>query len=303
MDTSYLSDLQKRFGLSGTVDFTERHGMPVVEVNNAQGSGVLALQGAQLLTWAPKDQAAVVWLSPQAKFACGKSARGGVPICWPWFGPHAEESAFPVHGFARTAAWEVIEVATLEGGANRLGFRLLRKDADDLLWPHCTPLEVRYTLGAALEIELGTRSRSPNPLVLGEALHTYFAVGDVREVRVLGLDGVEYIDKVDGGRRKRQAGPVTVGGEVDRVYLGTESTCLIEDLSLNRRIRIEKSGSRATVVWNPWEDKAAKLGDFAAGGHLKMLCVESANAADAAVVLGPGEEHRLWVRYSVEPLA
>lgn len=304
MDTSYLSDLQRRFGIPSTVDFTTHaSGIPVVEINNAQGSGALALQGAQLLTWTPKGQEAVVWLSPKAKFVCGKSARGGVPICWPWFGAHTQDASYPAHGFARTAAWEVIEVATLEGGANRLGFRLLRKDDDDTQWPYSTPLEVRYTFGEALEIELRTRSRSPHSLTLGEALHTYFTVGDVREVRVLGLDDVEYIDKVDAGQRKRQAGPVTIGGEVDRVYLGTEAECVIEDLSLKRRIRIEKSGSRSTVVWNPWEEKAAKMGDFEADGYLHMLCVESANAADDVVSLGPGDEHRLWVRYSVEPLA
>ncbi len=301
MDTNYISDLQQRFGIAGAVSFTaETTGMPSVEVSNAGGSGSIALQGAQLLTWAPAGRESVVWLSPKAKFVAGKSARGGVPICWPWFGPHSSEPSYPAHGFARATPWEVIEAVALEDGSHRIGFRLVRTDADASLWPYSTPLEIHYTLGAALEIELRTRNLGPTPLILGEALHTYFTVGDVREIRIHGLDGVEYLDKVDGGQRKRQTGPVAIGGEVDRVYLGTEADCLIDDPSLNRRIRVEKRGGRATVVWNPWEEKAAKMGDFIEAGYLNMVCVESANAADDAITLRPGEEHRLWVRYSVE---
>lgn len=304
MDTSYLSDLQRRFGIAGAVSFTPGAGeMPTVDIGNALGRADIALQGAQLLSFAPAGQPPVVWLSPRAKFVAGKSARGGVPICWPWFGPHAREASFPAHGFARTSPWETIESVALADGSHRLGFRLLRPDTDDGLWPYSTPLEVHYTVGAALEIELRTRNRSPQPLVLGEALHTYFSVGDVREIRLLGLDGGEYLDKVDGGQRKRQTGPVTIAGEVDRVYLDTAADCLIEDPILNRRIRVEKRGGRSTVVWNPWVEKAAKTGDFAEEGYLTMLCVESGNAADDAITLEPGEEHRLWVRYSVEPLA
>ena len=304
MSNPDLSELQQRYGIPGAVSFaTHDSGLILAEISNALGSGTLALQGAQLLTWTPAGQSEVVWLSPKARFVAGKAPRGGVPVCWPWFGPHGTEAGFPAHGFARTAAWEVIESAALSDGALRLGFRLLRSESDAQLWPYATPLEIFYTFGAALEIELLTGNDGADSPVLGEALHTYFKVGDVRQARVLGLDGVEYHDKVDGGQRKRQSGPVTIGGEVDRVYLGTESDCLIEDPVLSRRIRVEKRGSRVTVVWNPWVEKAAKLGDMEENGHFDMLCVESANTGEEAVHLAPGAEHRLWVRYSVEPLA
>jgi glucose-6-phosphate 1-epimerase len=303
MDSYDIPGLQDRFGLEGEVTFAEGpNGMPVIEISNAKSMGSIGIQGAQLLTWAPVDQALVVWLSPLAKFAPGKAPRGGVPICWPWFGPHATESGFPGHGFARTAPWEVIEAAALEDGSDRLGFRLIRTEASFTQWPHATPLEVRYTLGDALEIELLTRNDTDQPLVLGEALHTYFMVSDVRHATVVGLEGCEYLDKVDGGARKRQEGPITFNGETDRVYLGTTADCCIEDSGLQRRIRIEKQGSRSTVVWTPWHEKAAKMGDFEEDGYLRMVCVESANAADDVLTLAPGEEHRLWVRYSVEAM-
>ena len=303
MDALSLSDLQSRFGIPGVVEFTaDTYGLPTVDIKNALGSGSIALQGAQLLTYAPAGQESVVWLSPKAKFVAGKSARGGVPVCWPWFGAHASEPAFPAHGIARTTPWEVTEVAALADGAHRLSFRLPRSEADARYWPHDTLLEIRYTLGAQLEIELLTRNAGAEPVVLGEALHTYFTVGDVGAVQVLGLDGVDYLDKVDGGQRKHQTGPVLIQGEVDRIYLGTEADCLIEDPVLKRRIRVEKRGSRSTVVWNPDVEKATKMGDFEPDGHLRMLCVESANAADDQVSVAPGETHSLWVRYSVEAL-
>jgi glucose-6-phosphate 1-epimerase len=303
MDPQDISALEERFGIAGEVSFTEGpNGMPVIEISNAKSMGSIGLQGAQLLTWAPMSQELVVWLSPLAKFGPGKAPRGGVPVCWPWFGPHGSEPTFPAHGFARTSAWEVIEAEALEDGSNRLGFRLIRTEASYAQWPHATPLEIRYTLGEALDIELTTRNETDQPVPLGEALHTYFMVSDVRNVRVTGLEGCEYLDKVDGGRRKRQEGPISFGGETDRIYLGTAAECRIEDPGLKRRIRIEKLGSRSTVVWTPWEEKARKLGDFEGDGYLRMLCVESANAADDLLSLAPGEEHRLWVRYSVEAL-
>jgi glucose-6-phosphate 1-epimerase len=303
MDSNDILALEDRFGIAGEVSFTEGpNGMPQVEISNARSMASIGLQGAQLLTWAPVSQELVVWLSPLAKFGPGKAPRGGVPICWPWFGPHGSDTSFPGHGFARTSPWEVIAAEALEDGSDRLGFRLVRTEASFAQWPHATPLEVRYTLGEALEIELTTRNETPKPVILGEALHTYFMVSDVRHAKVTGLDGVEFLDKVDGNRRKRQEGPITFNGETDRVYLGTTGDCCIEDPGLKRRIRIEKRGSRSTVVWTPWEEKAGKMGDFEEDGYLRMLCVESANAADDLLTLAPGEEHRLWVRYSVEAL-
>ena len=304
MDPNSIPALEDRFGIEGEVSFAEGpNGLPVVVVSNTLAMGSLALQGAQLLSWAPHSEEEVIWLSPRARFGPGQSIRGGVPVCWPWFGPHPSEPSFPTHGFARTAPWEVIEVETLEDGSNRLGFRLLRSEAGFAEWPHSTPLEIRHTLGATLEMELRTLNQTPAPITLGEALHTYFSVSDIRQVKIEGLDGCEYLDKTDGRRRKRQSGPVTFSEETDRVYLGTAADCVIDDPGLKRRIRIKKRGSRSTVVWNPWEEKARQLGDFDENGYLRMVCVESANAEDDRVTLAPGEEHRLWVRYSVEALS
>jgi len=303
MDPNDISVLDQRFGITGEVVFKEGpNGQGVVEISNGLAMASIALQGAHLMSWAPHQEELVIWLSPNAKFGPGESIRGGVPVCWPWFGPHPSESSFPTHGFARTVPWEVIEVQALEDGSNRLGFRLIQNDETYAQWPHSTPLELYMTIGTALEMELVTHNDGPEPVTIGQALHTYFQVSDVRRIAIHGLDGCSYLDKTDEYRRKQQSGPVTFAGETDRIYLESTADCLIDDPGLKRRIRIAKRGSRSTVVWNPWAERAEALGDFDEDGYLRMMCVESANAADDVVTIAPGGTHHLWVRYTVEPL-
>jgi glucose-6-phosphate 1-epimerase len=185
---------------------------------------------------------------------------------------------------------------------HKLHFRWVPDLTHNDYWPLNTPLEVRYTLGDACEIELITRNDSPTTVTVTEALHTYFGVGDVREVTIRGLEEYDYLDKVNGNRRQHQSGPITISGETDRVYLSTQSDCFIDDPLLNRIIRIEKRGSLSTIVWNPWDEKARRLGDLGETDFLRMVCVESGNVAENRITLKPGEEHRLWVRYSVSVL-
>ncbi|HWS03844.1 MAG TPA: D-hexose-6-phosphate mutarotase [Gammaproteobacteria bacterium] len=295
--------LNARYGIPEQLSFKDTaSGLIVAEVNNAHAMASIALQGAHLMTWAPKGELPVIWLSEDAKLAPGKSIRGGVPICWPWFGPHASEPKFPGHGFARTVPWQIIDTQKLGNGATRLVFRIEQSDATRAQWPHASELEIHFVVGPTLEIDLVTRNTGTDAITVGDALHTYFEVGDVSQAKIHGLDGCPYIDKVDGGARKQQAGPVTIASEVDRIYLDSTADCVIDDPVLGRRIRIAKKGSASSVVWNPWIDKAEKMGDLGEDGYLKMLCVESTNADADVVNVAPGAEHHLWVRYSVEAL-
>ena len=132
------------------------------------------------------------------------------------------------------------------------------------------------------------------PFGFEEALHTYLRVGDVREVTVSGLAGTTYIDKTDAMKRKVQADePLRLSGATDRVFLGTRGPCVVDDSVLDRRLVIEKRGSATTVVWNPWHEKAAAMADLGGEVWPWMLCVETANAADDAVRLAPGQRHRM----------
>uniref|UniRef100_E6PLR5 glucose-6-phosphate 1-epimerase n=1 Tax=mine drainage metagenome TaxID=410659 RepID=E6PLR5_9ZZZZ len=297
-----LSSL-RAFAIPGQLSFRAgAGGLVFADIDNPGGSASIALQGAHLTGFHPKAQREpVVWLSEKARFAPGKSIRGGVPVCWPWFGAHASEPTFPAHGFARTVPWEVVDSGSADG-ATTITLRLVFSDATHALWPHDTPVELRISVADALALELTTLNAGEAPVPLGEALHSYFHVGDIAEVELRGLDGCAYLDKTEAFARKQQSGPLRFAAETDRVYVDTRSTCVIDDVRLRRRIHVAKQGSASTVVWTPWADKAAAMGDYTAEGWRSMLCVESANAADNALTLQPGEAHVLAVRYSAEAL-
>ncbi|HEY9199394.1 MAG TPA: D-hexose-6-phosphate mutarotase [Gammaproteobacteria bacterium] len=308
MSTLDSAALNARFGIPEQLRFKDMPGgLVIAEIDNVHATASIALQGAHLMTWTPRVAEGrghpVIWLSEQASLAVGKSIRGGAPVCWPWFGPHPAEPKFPGHGFARTVPWDVVDTQKLGNGATRLVFRIVQSDVTRAQWPHPCELELHIVVGPTLEMDLVTRNTGSDTITVGDALHTYFEVGDVRQVKVHGLDGCPYLDKVDGGARKQQNGPVTIAGEVDRIYLESTADCVIEDPVLARRIRIAKQGSASSVVWNPWIEKAAKMGDLGENGYLRMLCVESTNADADVVDIAPGAEHHLWVRYSVEALA
>jgi len=298
---SDLAGLNERYGIDGELLFAlGHHGAEVARITNAGGTAEIALQGAQVLTWAPAGQPQVVWLSPEAKFVAGKSLRGGAPVCWPWFGPHPSDAQKPAHGFARNLDWQVVASERVPEGT-RLVLGFLPGEAQSGLWPYRGELELAVTVGERLGLALTTRNSGNVPITITQALHTYFHVGDIAAARVEGLDGCEYIDKVDGGARRHQAGAVQIGGEVDRVYLGCPGEAVIVDDALRRRIRIGKSGSRSYVVWNPWAEKGAKFGDMGDDGYRQMLCVETTNAGDDAVTIEPGEVFTLATEYSVDP--
>ncbi|HSW52135.1 MAG TPA: D-hexose-6-phosphate mutarotase, partial [Sulfuricaulis sp.] len=173
-------------------------------------------------------------------------------------------------------------------------------------WPHPTRLTLTVVVGEKLEMSLATTNTGDAPVQIGEALHTYLQISDIGTVKVEGLEGCDYHDKVDNFARRKQKGAIGFSGEVDRVYVNTPADCVIEDAGLQRRIRIAKTGSQSTIVWTPWTEKAEKMGDMGRGqsgaGWREMVCVESANAMDNVVTVAPGETHTLAVTYSVEAL-
>jgi len=305
MNKADIAQLNEKFGFqdgdtvvrikSGEAEF------PIIDIQNKQGRASISLQGAHILDWTPKGSDGVIWLSKDAVFAEGKSIRGGIPVCWPWFGAHEKNTSYPAHGFARVTVWQVREVQALSSTETQVTFRLETQTLDEAfqkMWPQPTTLEYTMTIGAALTLELTTFNQSDEAIRIGQALHTYFKVDDVGNTTVYGLEGRDYLDKPDNFKRKTQAGPITIKGEVDRIYLQTDDDVIIDDTK--RKIMIKKQGSQSTVVWNPGKQVAERMGDLGEAGYLKMLCVESANAADDIVTLAAGASHRLKVEYTVE---
>ena len=166
------------------------------------------------------------------------------------------------------------------------------------MWPQATVAEYRLTIAKTLTLELATYNNSDQPIIIGQALHTYFNIEDITNTAVYGLEDKDYFDKTDNFKRKKQNGPVLINTEVDRVYLQTPDDVIIDNKK--RKIVIKKQGSQSTVVWNPWKSVAEKMGDLGKDGYLKMLCVESANAAEDTVRIGVGEAHKLLVIYEID---
>lgn len=299
------ASLNHEFGVPSAVLFEELEGgLLVARLASASGLASVSLQGAHVFDWrVTAEQKPVLWLSRDAKFVPGKAIRGGIPVCWPWFGPHSEGSAFPAHGFARVAVWEVVGSNVDSEGKVSLTLLLPQAAMPPEMWPHATAVELTITLGETLQLMLTTRNVGAQPFVLGEALHTYFNISDIGSAIVGGLHGVTYWDTVGQVEQKQQSGPINFKKETDRVYINSPQACVIDDPDFKRRIRIDKSGSLSTVVWNPWTDKAERMGDLGKpDGWRGFVCVESANAWDNKITLQPGEVHTLSVEYAVEDL-
>ncbi len=296
--------LNQGFAIAGHLEFfQDAGGLVVARVSNAHAQAAIALQGAHIMTFQPNGEQPVIWLSPAARLAQGKSIRGGVPICWPWFGAHASEPTFPGHGFARTVPWHVVASNALPDGSTSITFELPQSSIPPAQWPHACRARLVATVGKMLTVELITENTGSAAFEIGEALHTYFTISDVDNVRITGMEGCTYLDKVGAAQSRTQQGAIQIASEVDRIYLDTGADCLIEDRGFKRRIRIAKRGSRSSVVWNPWVEKSAKMGDFGSStGYRGMVCVESANAASNVVMVAPGATHSLHVAYSTEKI-
>jgi D-hexose-6-phosphate mutarotase len=301
---SLLQELKTRFTLAGQLTFREEaSGLIFADIATSQATATVCLQGAHLTTWTPNGQTTpVIWLSNAAQYAPGKSIRGGVPVCWPWFGPHAQEASFPGHGFARTVPWQVTATHALSD-AVQITLQLLESDQTRSQWPYASRCELTLSIGKTLKIGLATTNLGTASFPLSEALHTYFHIGDINQASVTGLSGEEYLDKVDNFACKEQVGAVTFHGETDRVYVNTQAHYGIDDPVLKRRIKIHASDAHSVVVWTPWQEKADKMGDFgSATAWQQMVCVETANALNNALTVHAGETHTLVAEYSVETL-
>lgn len=299
-----LQTLNDTFAIPGYLTFAAGPaGLPMAEIHSQHAQALVAIHGGQVARFTPHDTAPVLWVSRASSYAEGKSIRGGIPVCWPWFAQHPSDPQQPFHGFVRTRMWQVRGTAVLEQDMVQLRLGIV-DDAETLaLWPHAFDLELIVTVGPTLQLELVAHNTSNAAYTVGGALHTYFQVGEVEQIAIRGLEGTEYIDKVDGGARKQQHGPVTIAGEIDRIYLDTSADCLIDDPVLGRRIRVGKANSRTTVVWNPGAEKTRAISDCEDDEFHDFVCVETAKAQADVVELQPGSAHMISLTIAVEALA
>lgn len=304
-----MSDLEQLVRTSQPLPSSVRVGrgvnnLPRLSVEGRHGAAQIYFQGAHVTAWRPTGaDAPVLWMSRESQFEAGKPIRGGVPICFPWFGAHATDAAAPGHGFARLREWTLVDAREDDQGVVSVTLELASADIAPPQWPHAFRMTHRITVGTTLTMALTVSNPGAEPFSFEEALHTYFAVQNVREVAVTGLDGVEYLDKVTGLSRHRQGpDPIRFTGETDRIYLDTRAACVIHDPGKRRRITIAKDGSDATVVWNPWIAKARAMPDFGDGEWPEMVCVETGNVNVHRRTLAPGGTHTMTATIEVGAL-
>ena len=265
-------------------------GLPMLLVENRQARAVIALQGAHVMSFQPKGQREMLWISPKTLFESGKPIRGGIPLCLPWFGPHSEDKTW-LHGFARTRQWTLVGSNTLADGATRLVLELSGEATLCALWPHDFLFHLEIVVGKTLRLEMTVENRGQAPAPLAFAFHTYFSVPDVVKAVISGLEGTNFIDKTDNLARKTQQGDVTISAMTDRVYLDVPARQVLKSSAGN--ISIE-SAAKCAVVWNAWHNDK-NVADIGEGNHVGYVCVERGDAADHAVTLAPGAPYRCWM--------
>ncbi|MFC0225806.1 D-hexose-6-phosphate mutarotase [Serratia aquatilis] len=250
--------------------------LPIIVVSHPKVRAAITLQGAHLVAWQPSGDNPVIWLSSNTPFKKGVAIRGGVPICWPWFGPVSN----PSHGFARNQPWQLTAHGEDDNGVI-LTFTLKDNEQTRELWPHDFTLIARFRLGEECEIEL----ESHGNYQATAALHTYFQIGDISSVKVAGL-GEQFIDKVAKGAESRQVGDLVFTGQTDRIYTHAAACSLINDPVLQRTIEISHQHMSDVIAWNPGAELSGSMADMSDNGYKTMVCVETGRISKPLVASG-----------------
>jgi D-hexose-6-phosphate mutarotase len=267
------------------------HGLEAVRITNRFGSALVYRLGAHVASWCPVGHDDdVLWMSGSSHFALGRPIRGGVPVCFPWFGAHPAHPKLP-HGFARLLPWTLSGCHDDADGGTTAVFTLSDDARTRGWWPHAFRLTLTVRVGPVLDLQLDLEAPRGG-LTAQAALHTYLAVSDIRRAYVTGLAGAPMIDRLTGDTlppAADRAAAVRFTGEVDRIY-HSAAPMVLHDPG-RRTITVAKRGSQRSVVWNPWVAKAARMPDFGNHEWPQMVCLEAARIrADALHVARGGRD-------------
>ena len=277
-------------------------GLDALLVDTPLATAAVSLFGGQLLSFVPRGQQDVFWLSP-LRAPLPTPIRGGTPVCWPYFGRQGQGNDVPAHGFVRSLPWQLVAGRREADGSVVL--ELEPPPLQDL----ALRLRMQLRIGDTLEQRLTTTNTGTQAVRFSEALHNYFRVADVEQVRIEGLAGRVFHDKNDGGNRHQQHGHWSLHdprdpGRSDRLFPGvgvatstqadadTSARFLLVDPGMGRRIGLEMRNGNTAVVWNPGAEAAARMADVDAHWR-EFVCLEAANAGPDLVELAPGASHTL----------
>ena len=273
------------------------NGFKYIEIQNKQAEAKIALQGAHLFHYKVKEKPSLLWLSDSAYFEEGKAIRGGIPVCFPWFGKNKDDPTLPQHGFARTQLWTVVLEEETDEGEAHIQLQLKPNAYTLTQWAYLFDIILDITIGHELSIALNVTNTDTKPFEISTALHTYFSVSDIDNVSIKGLDNRSYYDALKG-ETLIQDSDIIIEDEVDRVYSNPAETVTLIDG--NAKINLQQEGSNSLVVWNPWTEKSKQMADMTENGYRTMVCLETSNAREDARVLQPNELHVLKAIVSQE---
>lgn len=295
-------EINTKLALPGQLEFVEGKGdLPLARINNPYAKAEISLYGAQVLSFKPNGQKDILWMSPQCVYEPGKPMRGGIPVCFPWFGPHAGDNHKPSHGFARLLTWDVSETSALPNGATRLILELKSNTETTALWPFAFSAKMIFEIRERLDVTLCCTNTGDEIFSISEALHSYFSISDIAQIDIHGLKDCDYYAGFSMDDPIRQKGDILkIAKEENRRYINHSGDCVLTDPTWNRRIRISKKGSNVTVVWNPWSGTVKTMPDIPGSGYRDFICIEAVNAYADTVILKPGETHCLSAVLGVE---
>ncbi|MEZ8201213.1 D-hexose-6-phosphate mutarotase [Vibrio splendidus] len=285
-----LSTLPTLTVLSDNVTIVEHEGVKLVRVIHDKANAAISLFGGHVVSFQPQGQQDLIWMSQQAKFDGKTALRGGIPVCWPWFG----RIAAPAHGFARSSEWQLVEHRESEAGVI-VSLGLKPNEETLAVWPHQFDARLNVEIGDQLKVTLDVKNTDSQPWTFSGALHTYLNVGDIHNTTTTGM-GAEYIDSLQGGKICQGGSELALTDTIDRVYTQPEAQIFVADKKLDRTLTVENHGHNSAVLWNPWAEGATAMGDMQDDGYLTMMCVEStlhAPSLEAGKTLQPGESHQL----------
>ena len=285
-----IDELDDKFSIEGEVGFAElEEDLVFITVSNKYADADICLYGAHITSFRPHNSMDLLWMSPDSSFEVGKAIRGGIPVCFPWFGPHKTDEEKPQHGFARLMYWDVLSTATNPAGETIIKLELNSSEETKAYWAHDFRAEMTIVVGKTLVETLKITNTSAVSFDYTCALHTYYSLSAIESITIEGLKGLTYYNQLTGENGVQEEEKLEIADGLTRHYLNTETPVIIDDSAFRRRIKVDKKGSKVTTVWNPGAETCAKIGDLPDDGYETFVCIEATNAFDYPVRLNPGE--------------
>ncbi|WP_422479385.1 D-hexose-6-phosphate mutarotase [Pleomorphochaeta sp. DL1XJH-081] len=274
-------------------------GLPAIHIDNDLAECTIFLYGAHIASFKPKGTSEVLFMSPHSAFEKGVPIRGGIPVCFPWFGKHPHRDDLFLHGLVRTQVWKLERISTGEDKSTTLVLSTCDDETTRTIWPHRFAINLTVSVAHSLTVEIEVRNTDTESFTYEEAFHTYFSVDDVQQCRVEGLEGLQARNRLANEERYIQSGPVTVSDEFVRLFEKVNEDVVLKDSNDTRVIALHHDAFNQVLVWNPGQISGMANPEIAEAWNT-FVCVEHANCLDALITLQPQEVHRSSIVISPE---